>query len=830
MRHSSPWYIPPSVLLCAFFLLRSCSVASLRGSRYSRLRINNSTSAHFSARQETAEHRKLREESETNEGNATNGDEDSVEDWINMTEHEMVLEESFVDLRNLSLPENYGLDLGNEDPSYAASQIMDRITSNLEARMVKVFQKAKTNECRQKIARHFSYFINAIGKELSSPFAEFELENTCYFGGSDDGETVEDLERAEEESWKGYQPPRNDASYIDDPSDLNILYGILAHSDPDAVIRLVNALYEKGHKFVVHVDGKEASEDTQRQLVEFAESKEYVRILPDQNRVRVNWGAFSMVNATLQVLKYAFDHDLDFHKFAHLAESTYPVRSNAKIRQQLANYPIDANFMHIIKTPTNPHEDSWHYFVECDDAVHRIYRLPPIRWSNSGVDLMTSSQWFILSREFAKYLAESAPGTLVHDFLEYAEHMVVADEQFFGTVLRHTEFCHKHQNSNFLFLEFGKWEDSKEVEARDPRKCIMPDPNHCGRSPTSLKEDRIFALALSNKQPLFARKFVKDPNNQVKDIIDDILRDDSKEFDTTFKGDGILFVARDSIHSETPLCLGLGNKRSKVNLIPCFHHGVKNTIDSDWEYGGVKVDETLKTNRWRLGSCTFDGKLERTAKGEIVVTTGKYSKVGPLCTIEIMGGAESGNCLETSFGDESSNNSTRISPCNTKNNQFFSFGTGSSTPGGSIVVTSYSDGLTADSESRDSISPPICLGSIGDNDDVSGESEESDEDGDEDEVDEDIDEAYSGEEEGEEEYDDGAFDDEGEGDSEDDKSEKGTFVQSRRRLKEIAGGKKLDGPTPKLSSGPIFAMDCTDDGVIEWLIIPYVVENEYDDD
>ena len=154
---------------------------------------------------------------------------------------------------------------------------------------------------------------------------------------------------------------------------------------------------------------------------------------------------------------------------------------------------------------------------------------------------MTASQWFITSREFARYLlallcsnsvyimlflrsffhfyvshivwtlqhlllsfsylAEAKEGTLVHDFVDYAKHIVVADEQFFGTILRHTEFCHKvrlllvvglichypfavivgpaaftkhnctarnhlllitcilaikHQNNNFLFLEFGK--------------------------------------------------------------------------------------------------------------------------------------------------------------------------------------------------------------------------------------------------------------------------------------------------------------------------------------------------------------------------------------
>ena len=78
--------------------------------------------------------------------------------------------------------------------------------------------------------------------------------------------------------------------------------GILTHSDPDAVIRLVNSLHENGHSFIIHVDGKESSTQVQRKLLTFAATRDYVHVLPDQFRARVNWGGFSMVNATLQIL------------------------------------------------------------------------------------------------------------------------------------------------------------------------------------------------------------------------------------------------------------------------------------------------------------------------------------------------------------------------------------------------------------------------------------------------------------------------------------------------------------------------------------------------
>jgi hypothetical protein len=319
-----------------------------------------------------------------------------------------------------------------------------------------------------------------------------------------------------------YQPPRNESVYIGDPNELKLLYAVLTHNDPEGTIRLIEALHEDGHIFVVHVDGKEASEETYTKLVAYATTRDHVFILPDPLRVRITWGGFSMVNATLQILQYAFglaplyddDDDspkkstpsvskpLNFHKVVHLASTSYPLASNTEIRHQLASFPLDANFMHVIMKPSRPY--LWNYFVECDDAVHRIHHLPVLQTATSGANLFTSSQWWIISREFAEYLARAESGTFVHQFLEYVEHVVVADETFFGTVLRNTEFCLKHHNRNFLHLQFDRWESDLPENQRDESKCMMKDRNQCGRSPTTMTVEYADILELSDD--LFARK------------------------------------------------------------------------------------------------------------------------------------------------------------------------------------------------------------------------------------------------------------------------------------------------------------------------------------
>lgn len=410
------------------------------------------------------------------------------------------------------LRSNLHLDFGSVDltaeSSAAATDVSALLGATLKGRLTDLYERAVTSSCRAKIAEHFGYFVNAIASEQSLPFTDVTFPNEC-------GEPVYEWDNLPEGMHIGdiqnrtYQPPRNESVYIDDPAHLKLLFAVLTHDNPTATIRLIENLYEEGlHQFVIHVDGK--NEDTQQTLLEYAADKDYVHILSDMYRVRVNWGGFTMVNATLQTLRYAFALDdpsrlpMEFHKLVHLSSSSYPLKPNVEIRQTLSSYPLDANFLNVIMQPTRSGNYAWHYFVECDDALHRIFQLPSLRREVAGIDMYTSSQWFIISHEFAQYLAEAAPGSMVDQYLRYIEHVVVADETFFGTVLRHTKFCHKHHNTNFLHLQFDRWESELPVAARDRRKCPMPDPDHCGRSPTTMTIDYADILELS--EDLFARK------------------------------------------------------------------------------------------------------------------------------------------------------------------------------------------------------------------------------------------------------------------------------------------------------------------------------------
>jgi hypothetical protein len=527
-----------------------------------------------------------------------------------LTEHQTNVQKTKVDFAQVDF---------TGEPGDAAGNTIGPLTTDLQHRISNMYEKASTPECRATIAEHFGYFTKAFALEEPLPFADIQFNNTC------EDEVKWDFDNLPEGTHMGhiqnrtYQPPRNETEYI---SSLEIVfcYGILAHDNAEATIRLIEAVDEPTTVFVVHIDVK--YEETHQAMKKYAATRPKVTVLEYPYRVRVNWGGFSMVNATLQLLHYA--DQLEFTHFVHMASTAYPIASNRRIRNTIAAYPKDANFVHIILKPAHPHHAIWNYFVECDDRLHRIYRLTPLRKEVNGADLYTASQWFIISKEYAHYLANPEPGTFLHQYMDYIQHVVVADEGFFGTVLRNTHFCNKHHNWNFLHLQFDRWENERDLELRDERKCVMPDPNHCGRSPTTMTLDYLDILELSGD--LFARKFLDDVDIKVKNIIDTIRvreefsmtalnitepKNDPPKVDLSLDGHGALFVAKDTINTTMPMCLGLGEAQNKVRLVPCFQEWVPKTLAPEWETGAVVLEETLPHNRWEIGPCSSDGNLKR---------------------------------------------------------------------------------------------------------------------------------------------------------------------------------------------------------------------------
>lgn len=262
-------------------------------------------------------------------------------------------------------------------------------------------------------------------------------------------------------------------------STLSILYIMLVHNHPDFAIRIINAIDEPMHSFVIHVDAN--ADEVQTYLQEQLVNRTNIHIVEEKREV-ICWGGFSIVNATLTAIRYAWNKNIEFDFMMDISGTTYPLKSNNFIRKSLAENP-NAVFMETYPAPVKPEASMWHQFVECDGALHRVARMPFLR----GINMHVSSQWFAVPRHYVHWLLHSA---LPLDYIHYAQYIIIADENYFATMFFNSPFCKAEIKKTLVFLLFDKWEHERNTtetgKPRDLRKCLGAGPNNCGRSPTTL--------------------------------------------------------------------------------------------------------------------------------------------------------------------------------------------------------------------------------------------------------------------------------------------------------------------------------------------------------
>lgn len=179
-----------------------------------------------------------------------------------------------------------------------------------------MYKDAKTPECRKNIAEAFSEYLGAIGGESSLPYTDHSFTTECP-------------RRAKEPRDNKHSNSNSTGVKLDDPKDLKvrmvwhkverthpsmssfpdrpplpaphstssqILYLIMTHEKPMQTVRLISALEDLGHTFIIHVDAKKRSDETQVFLKHYYSKHPLVHVLPDEYRIGVNWGGFSVVD------------------------------------------------------------------------------------------------------------------------------------------------------------------------------------------------------------------------------------------------------------------------------------------------------------------------------------------------------------------------------------------------------------------------------------------------------------------------------------------------------------------------------------------------------
>ena len=152
---------------------------------------------------------------------------------------------------------------------------------------------------------------------------------------------------------------------------MKIAYLILAHKNPRHLQRLINALQYDNTAFFIHVDAKVNNLD------EFKLFKSFDNVYFIKRRVDVQWGAYSMIKATLNGLEEIVQSNIGCDYISLISGQDYPIKKNKEIHD-FFTMNKGKEFLHFSKFPTGELPDGgmerieyyYNYDNQCSCFLH----------------------------------------------------------------------------------------------------------------------------------------------------------------------------------------------------------------------------------------------------------------------------------------------------------------------------------------------------------------------------------------------------------------------------------------------------------------------------
>jgi Core-2/I-Branching enzyme len=298
---------------------------------------------------------------------------------------------------------------------------------------------------------------------------------------------------------------------------MRVAYLILAHNTPNHLSRLVRALDSPNADFFIHVDRKS---DISPFRDRFSQSN--VRFAED--RVAVYWGEFSIVQASVSLIREALNHLPAPHYLVLLSASDYPLRSSQYIEAFFLENQR-RQFINMVQMPCEPVgkllerlEQYWLQTPNDAQFVGRVVarlnhlinnQLKLIKRDYekvfSGLVPYAGSQWWALTKDACRHVLEFIDSR--SDVVKFFRNVAFPDESFFHTIIGNSKFATQVRRN----LTFHDWSRSS-----GPKPAII-DMDHLNafmKTPCLITED-----PYGRGELLFARKF-PDDSSHLTDFID----------------------------------------------------------------------------------------------------------------------------------------------------------------------------------------------------------------------------------------------------------------------------------------------------------------------
>ncbi len=277
----------------------------------------------------------------------------------------------------------------------------------------------------------------------------------------------------------------------DGVSSSNIVYMFLAYKNPKVLRQCILKLNDQNASFVIHLDKKADIEKYQK---EFALDWNNIYFIED--RVNIMWGGYSMITATLNLIKYAKGLEKNFDSFCLLSEQHLPIVDRKEIISFVSNKKYSGAMKIIHEFDSKEREDEFidrtKYYWNIDndtnisfDDIQTQQKNNVNRRDGLKFNLFKGSQWWCLSSDVIDFILNYIENN--SDFVELMKYSSIPDESFFHSIVMSSPYKDKIQNFNFTYLNW--------VEVPRPKGC----------EPKVLGFKDYYHIKESGK--LFARKF-----------------------------------------------------------------------------------------------------------------------------------------------------------------------------------------------------------------------------------------------------------------------------------------------------------------------------------
>ncbi len=276
---------------------------------------------------------------------------------------------------------------------------------------------------------------------------------------------------------------------------MKIAHLILAHEQPFQLKRLVEKLTHPDADFFIHVDAKKS-------LDAFTFLQKLPNVYFVNKRVKVTWGSYSMVQATLNSFEEIVASGIQYDYINLLSGQDYPLNHPSFIHQYFALHRGKL-FMEFYSV-----YDSWYEAIPRISKYHLVnYDMPgkhkleqlvnkllPVRRMPNSLEPVGRSQWFTITLASVKYILLYLQG--FPEVTRFFKLTWAPDEFIFQTILYNSEYQAEMVNNNLRYID---WSEGKA----SPKALTMAD-----------------LPALEESECLFARKINMQTDLSLMNAID----------------------------------------------------------------------------------------------------------------------------------------------------------------------------------------------------------------------------------------------------------------------------------------------------------------------